>query len=103
MEPWGFRELHVKTDAFCAAGITLPDKWGRMLNIGGWNTYALYGMRIFKPSGTPGVFGNTDWIEDPNNPNFVLQRSRWYPSAVMMPDGEIVVIGGLSDMGILLP
>lgn len=33
-----FRELQgIKTDIFCAAGLTMPDKKGRLINIGGWS------------------------------------------------------------------
>ncbi|KAL8738031.1 MAG: hypothetical protein Q9190_008053, partial [Brigantiaea leucoxantha] len=27
----------LKTDVFCSAGLTLPDKAGRQINIGGWS------------------------------------------------------------------
>jgi hypothetical protein len=32
-----WRPMHVKTDVFCSAGLTLPDKAGRQINIGGWS------------------------------------------------------------------
>jgi hypothetical protein len=37
--------MHVKTDVFCSAGLTLPDKAGRQINIGGWANDATYGIR----------------------------------------------------------
>ncbi|KAM3082414.1 hypothetical protein ACMFMF_002078 [Clarireedia jacksonii] len=71
-----WRTLHVKTDIFCAAGITLPDKVGRQLNIGGWSGPSTFGVRLYWPDGKPGTPG------------------RWYPSAMVMTNGSVLVIGG---------
>jgi len=87
-----FRELHVKTDVFCAAGVTLPDKAGRQLNIGGWSGDSTYGTRLYWPDGAPGVPGTHDWEEDVTV--LKLQSGRWYPSAMVMANGSIMVIGG---------
>ncbi|KXX74964.1 putative fungistatic metabolite [Madurella mycetomatis] len=87
-----FRELHIKTDVFCAAGVTLPDKAGRQLNVGGWAGDATYGTRIYWPDGSPGVPGTHDWEENVNV--LKLQAGRWYPSAMVMANGSIMVIGG---------
>ncbi|KAL0947951.1 hypothetical protein HGRIS_010580 [Hohenbuehelia grisea] len=87
-----WREMHLQTDVFCAASITLPDKAGRQINIGGWSLDSTFGIRFYTPSGTAGVNGTTDWEE--NFHELALQRGRWYPSAVMMPNGSIVVMGG---------
>ncbi|KAF4830329.1 WSC domain-containing protein [Colletotrichum tropicale] len=86
-----WREMHVKTDIFCSAGLTLPDKNGRQMNIGGWSGDSTYGVRLYNPSGSPGVNGTTDWQEDPS---LKLQQGRWYPSALVMANGSIMVIGG---------
>ncbi|KAK5663389.1 hypothetical protein OQA88_3817 [Cercophora sp. LCS_1] len=81
-EAW--RELHLKTDVFCAAGITLPDKVGRQLNVGGWSGESTYGTRLYWPG--------HDWEEDVNV--LSLQAGRWYPTAMIMANGSIMVIGG---------
>ncbi|KAK1545521.1 WSC domain-containing protein [Colletotrichum paranaense] len=87
-----WREMHVKTDIFCSAGITLPDKAGRQLNIGGWSGDSTYGVRLYWPDGKPGTPGTNDWQEDVTN--LRLQDGRWYPSAMIMANGSIFVIGG---------
>nr|XP_036580691.1 WSC domain-containing protein [Colletotrichum truncatum]KAF6788686.1 WSC domain-containing protein [Colletotrichum truncatum] len=87
-----WREMHVKTDVFCSAGLTLPDKAGRQMNIGGWSGDSTYGVRLYTPSGSKGVNGTTDWEEDPQT--LRLQDGRWYPSAMIMANGSIFVIGG---------
>ncbi|KAG7293052.1 hypothetical protein NEMBOFW57_003098 [Staphylotrichum longicolle] len=83
-----FRTLHIKTDVFCAAGVTLPDKAGRQLNIGGWAGDATYGTRLYWPDAA----GTHDWEENVNV--LKLQAGRWYPSAMIMSNGSVMVIGG---------
>ena len=34
----------LKTDVFCSAGLTLPDKVGRQINIGGWSGTSLVSL-----------------------------------------------------------
>jgi len=87
-----WRPLHVKTDIFCAAGLVLPDKAGRQLTIGGWAGDSLEGVRLYAPDGSPGVWGTNDWQENVNE--LKLQKGRWYPSAMVMASGKIMVIGG---------
>jgi len=87
-----WRPMHVKTDIFCSASITLPDKVGRQLNIGGWALDATYGVRLYWPDGSPGVWGKNDWQE--NVQELSLQNGRWYPSAMVMANGTILVVGG---------
>jgi len=87
-----WREMHVSSDIFCSAGLTLPDKVGRQINIGGWNGEALYGIRLYWPDGSPGTPGVNDWQEDFRN--LQLQAPRWYPSAIIMANGSILVVGG---------
>ena len=84
--------MHVKTDVFCAAGITLPDKAGRILNVGGWANDATYGVRLYWPDGTPGSWGVNDWHE--NVLEVSLQKGRWYPSGMVMTNGSILIVGG---------
>ncbi|KAL2015330.1 hypothetical protein VTK56DRAFT_5792 [Thermocarpiscus australiensis] len=88
-----FRTLHVKTDVFCSAGVTLPDKAGRQLNVGGWAGESTYGTRLYWPDGSLGVPGTHDWQEDVNV--LKLQVGRWYPTAMVMANGSVMVIGGL--------
>ncbi|KAK1749886.1 glyoxal oxidase [Echria macrotheca] len=87
-----WRPLHLKTDVFCSAGVTLPDKAGRMLNVGGWSNPSTYGLRLFTPDGELGQWGVNDWEE--NADEFRLQDGRWYPSAMLMANGSVLVIGG---------
>jgi len=87
-----WRTMHVQTDVFCSAGLTLPDKVGRQINIGGWSGPSTYGIRIYWPDGSPGVPGKNDWHENVNE--LSLQAGRWYPSAMIMANGSIMVIGG---------
>ncbi|CAG5137745.1 uncharacterized protein ALTATR162_LOCUS191 [Alternaria atra] len=88
-----FRELSgIKTDIFCAAGLTLPDRAGRQINIGGWSTDSLFGVRIYWPDGSAGVNGTNDWQEDVNTVK--LQRGRWYPTGMVMANGSMLIVGG---------
>jgi len=70
----------------------LPDKVGRQINIGGWANDATYGVRLYWPDGSPGVPGVNDWQE--NVAEVSLQIGRWYPTAMIMANGSILVVGG---------
>jgi hypothetical protein len=87
-----WKTMHVKTDIFCSAGVILPDKAGRQLNVGGWAKPSTEGIRLYTPSGSDGVKGATDWEEDVNA--LKLQDGRWYPTAMIMANGSILVVGG---------
>ncbi|KAL0953492.1 hypothetical protein HGRIS_004722 [Hohenbuehelia grisea] len=87
-----WREMKFGTDVFCAAGLVLPDKAGRQVNIAGWALDDTYGVRFYTPEGAPGVQGTNDWEE--NQATVRLQRGRWYPSAMQLTNGSILVIGG---------
>ncbi|KAI1142985.1 putative glyoxal oxidase [Hypoxylon sp. FL0543] len=87
-----WRTMHVKTDIFCSAGVILPDKAGRQLTVGGWSLDSTYGIRLYAPDGSAGVKGTNDWEENVNV--LQLQRGRWYPSAMVMTNGSILVVGG---------
>ncbi|TFK38505.1 hypothetical protein BDQ12DRAFT_723345 [Crucibulum laeve] len=87
-----WREMHIKTDVFCAGSVILPDKGGRQINVGGWSLESTFGLRLYTPDGVEGVNGTNDWEE--NVDLFSLQRGRWYPTAAMMSNGSIMVIGG---------
>lgn len=87
-----WRTMHVQTDVFCSAGLVLPDKAGRQINVGGWAEESVFGIRLYWPDGSPGNPSVNDWQEDYNELH--LQSARWYPSAMIMPNGSIMVVGG---------
>lgn len=88
-----FREQQgIKTDIFCAAGLTMPDRAGRQINIGGWSLDSTFGVRILTPDGSPGVPGTSAWQEDVNT--IKLQRGRWYPTGLVMANGSMLIVGG---------
>jgi hypothetical protein len=105
-----WRELDgVKTDVFCAGSVILPDKAGRQINVGGWSGDSTFGLRLFTPNGVPGTNSTSDWEEDfpalslqVCNPTRCidrsltnwLQRGRWYPTAAVLSNGSVLVIGG---------
>ncbi|PFH53643.1 copper radical oxidase [Amanita thiersii Skay4041] len=87
-----WREMHLKTDVFCSGSLILPDKAGRQINVGGWSLESTYGIRFYTPDGVPGTNSTNDWEE--NYDELHLQRGRWYPTAAMLPNGTILVMGG---------
>ncbi len=54
----------LETDVFCSAGLTLPDKVGRQITIGGWAGQSNFGVRLYSPDGSAGVPGTNQWQED---------------------------------------
>ena len=105
-----WREMHVKTDVFCSGSIILPDKGARQLNVGGWSLSSTFGIRLYWPDGSPGVNGTHDWEEnvnelslqvciacqlgDPIDVYITWQRGRWYPTAMVMSNGSVLIVGG---------
>ena len=88
-----FREVYgLKTDVFCSASLTMPDRAGRVINIGGWSGDSLFGVRMFTPSGTSGINGSSEWQENFNE--ISLQTTRWYPTGLMLPNGSMLIVGG---------
>ncbi|KAJ7325873.1 copper radical oxidase [Mycena albidolilacea] len=87
-----WREMHVKSDVFCSGSVVLPDKGGRILNVGGWSLDSTKGVRLYTPNGSAGVNGTNDWQE--NFQELALQRQRWYPTAAVLANGSVLVIGG---------
>jgi hypothetical protein len=51
-------------------------------------------VRLYTPDSSPGVPGQDAWEE--NVDELSLQIGRWYPSAMMMTNGSILVAGGES-------
>lgn len=84
--------MHVQSDVFCAASLVLPDKVGRQVNIGGWADPSTKGIRLYWPDGSAGVWGTNDWQE--NGDEVHLLTGRWYPTAMTMVNGSILVMGG---------
>ncbi|KAI4257110.1 MAG: hypothetical protein L6R42_005853, partial [Xanthoria sp. 1 TBL-2021] len=82
----------LKTDVFCSAGMTLPDKAGRQINVGGWSGTSTFGIRLYWPDGSPGTASINDWQE--NAAEVKLQKGRWYPSGMIMSNGSMLVVGG---------
>lgn len=88
-----FRELQgIDTDIFCAAGLTLPDRKGRQINVGGWSLDSTFGVRLHTPDGELGVNGTSRWQE--NFHELALQKGRWYPTAMVMANASMLVVGG---------
>ncbi|KAF9484627.1 copper radical oxidase [Pholiota conissans] len=87
-----WREMHIKTDVFCSGAVIMPDKAGRLINVGGWSEISTFGVRLYTPSGSLGVNGTTDWEE--NADELSLQVGRWYPTAAVLSNGSILVMGG---------
>ncbi|TFK22851.1 copper radical oxidase [Coprinopsis marcescibilis] len=90
MSAW--REMNVETDVFCAGSVILPDKAGRQLNVGGWSLDSTFGVRLFTPDGVEGTPSVNNWEEDFTT--LALQRGRWYPTAAVLANGTVLVIGG---------
>ncbi|KAJ3211806.1 hypothetical protein HDU67_004279 [Dinochytrium kinnereticum] len=87
-----FREMHVETDVFCSAVHIMPDQWGRLLSVSGMRGVALKGIRVYRPTGTSGVNGTTDWEE--NHRVLKLQKPRWYPTMQLLRNGSFAIFGG---------
>jgi len=103
-----WREMHVKTDVFCAGSVILPDKKGRQINVGGWSLDSTFGVRLYTPDGHEGVNSTNDWEENfkvlslqvcpistvDSACSVCWQRGRWYPTAAILSNGSILIIGG---------
>ncbi|KAG8818809.1 hypothetical protein FRC19_010302 [Serendipita sp. 401] len=50
------------------------------------------GVRFYTPDGSPGVNGTNDWEEHWDQIH--LQQGRWYPGAMVMANGSILIVGG---------
>eukprot|EP00897_Mesotaenium_endlicherianum_P008146 jgi/Mesen1/735/ME000110S_11002 len=94
----GLRGLDVLTNTFCSVGQRLPD--GTTLSIGGsskghGNALAngISSIRAF----TPCSDGHCDFRLIGN-----LTTGRWYSAAQFLPDGRIIIIGGVSTTGNIL-
>ncbi|KAK2464992.1 hypothetical protein APHAL10511_003068 [Amanita phalloides] len=87
-----WRTMNTKTDVFCSGSLILPDKGARQINVGGWSLDSTFGIRFYTPDGAPGAKSTNDWEE--NWQELSLQIGRWYPTAALLSNGTILVIGG---------
>ena len=114
-----WRTMHTQTNTWCSAGVVLPDRAARILNVAGWSDDAAQGLRLYAPDGSLGVNGTNDWEENPNTfrlqvrrrihshsickvlvlNGFTIQSQRWYPSAVVLSNGSVLVMGGTRGSG----
>ena len=75
------RPLTVLSDTWCSSGAMLPD--GKLVQSGGYG-HGEKVVRTLEPCRT------CDWKEDYN----VLITPRWYASNQLLPEGNIIVVGG---------
>ena len=86
-------------DLFCCHYVQMAD--GRLLVVGGSDPdFAGHGSRgaknivIFDPTPTPGnPMGR--WVDTGKE----LERGRWYPTAVLLGDGRVLVFSGRTEFG----
>jgi hypothetical protein len=89
--------LDIKSNSFCAGGASLSN--GTIVNVGGnpvvdgqWgDSNGIQGIRLFGPCHTADGTGCTIY-ED--TAHLQLAAARWYPTAVRIFDGSILVMGG---------
>lgn len=114
-----WRTMDTLTNTWCSAAVVLPDKAARIFNVAGWSDDATQGLRFYTPNGSPGVNGTNDWEENPNTfqlqvrwhihshstcqvlmlNEFTIQSQRWYPTALVLSNGSVVVMGGSEGAG----
>ncbi|HEV2085615.1 MAG TPA: galactose oxidase-like domain-containing protein [Gemmatimonadales bacterium] len=84
--PSSFTPVPVGTNVFCSGHTLMPD--GRVIVVGGHINEAtgLPDANIFDP------VGNT-WTRLPD-----MLRGRWYPSATVLSNGDILVLGGRDQL-----
>ena len=106
--------MHTKTNTWCSAAVVLPDKAARVFNVAGWSDDASEGLRFYTPDGSPGVDSTNDWEENSEIfklqvrwrihfhstcevlvlNEFTIQSERWYPTALVVSNGSVLVMGG---------
>jgi len=73
------------------SAVALQD--GRVLVLGGWSgTYYLRDVEIFDPAGNAGVGA---WVTE----NAMLVPRDYSPTATLLQDGKVLVVGGINDEG----
>ena len=82
-----FHQPVTPVDVFCAHQAFLAD--GRLLVVGGTETYAFTGLR-------------TTYMFDPATEQWIrlgdMSTGRWYPAAVALGDGRVLAAGGTGDL-----
>ncbi|KAI3763602.1 hypothetical protein L2E82_13567 [Cichorium intybus] len=78
-----FRPLYVQTDIWCSSGTVDPS--GTLVQTGGYHA-GDHKIRLF----TPCHDQSCDWVELERN----LTVQRWYASNHILPDGNIIIVGG---------
>ncbi|CAL1711882.1 unnamed protein product [Somion occarium] len=93
--------LDVLSNSFCASGALLSN--GTMVSIGGdprgfVNNPTIKngttGLRLFEPCDDPAGVGCM-LFEDPENLH--LAEPRWYPASIRIPDGSLMIVGGIHE------
>ncbi|KAI3796029.1 hypothetical protein L1987_38690 [Smallanthus sonchifolius] len=78
-----FRPLYVQTNVWCSSGATNPT--GTLVQTGGYHA-GDHKIRLFTPCDDE----SCDWIEMERS----LGVQRWYASNHILPDGNIIIVGG---------
>ncbi|XP_024987327.1 aldehyde oxidase GLOX-like [Cynara cardunculus var. scolymus] len=78
-----FRPLYVQTNVWCSSGTVDPT--GTLVQTGGYHA-GDHRIRLFTPCNDQ----SCDWIELARN----LTVQRWYASNHILPDGNIIIVGG---------
>src|SRR5215212_5626389 len=86
-----------ETDIFCSGLTPLFD--GRLLVVGGTTLYPTADSPTFTGSHAAYLLYPFDGWERLSDMSF----GRWYPSAIMLPDGRVLVVSGLGDDGGIVP
>ncbi|RDW79929.1 galactose oxidase-like [Coleophoma cylindrospora] len=94
------RPVKPLSNTFCSAGAFFPN--GTLLNLAGAEaaTGIAEGfdkLRTYDAGPCNGAC-DTDWVEQPTG----LQVYRWYPSALTMVDGSVLIVGGSNVGGLVL-
>jgi FtsP/CotA-like multicopper oxidase with cupredoxin domain len=86
-ENGGFHKPYTPVDVFCAHQSFMAD--GRLLVVGGTETYAFTGLR-------------TSYAFDPASEQWIrladMSVGRWYPTAITLEDGRVLAAGGTGDL-----
>jgi hypothetical protein len=95
-----FKDIPTPWDAFCAGHVFLPD--GKLLIAGGTRTYEdLEKTPKQEFEGLP-----DSYIFDPDTERYEkiedMDHSRWYPTLVSLPSGNVLASSGLNDKGQIL-
>ncbi|KAJ0431096.1 putative galactose oxidase [Helianthus annuus] len=78
-----FRPLYVQTNVWCSSGAVNPT--GTLVQTGGYFS-GDHKIRLFTPCNDD----SCDWVELKRN----LTVQRWYSSNHILPDGNIIIVGG---------